>query len=79
MGLLNDDEQMEFRQLLRQLMCNQSVILSSGEKPRADQRVAVLVQSGLVEYRQDTIGITQYGRELLPQLLLDSSPTFRSI
>ena len=79
MGLLYDDEQMEFRQLLRQLMCNQSVILSSGEKLLADQRVAVLVQSGLVEYRQDTIGITQYGRELLPQLLLDSSPAFRSI
>jgi oxygen-independent coproporphyrinogen-3 oxidase len=79
MGLLNDDAQVEFRQLLRQLMCNQSVILSSGEKLLADQHVAVLVQSGLVEYRQDTIGITEYGRELLPQLLLDSSPAFRSI
>jgi oxygen-independent coproporphyrinogen-3 oxidase len=79
MGLLNDDEQIEFRQLLRQLMCNQSVMLSSGEKPLADQRVAVLVQSGLVQYQQNTIGITQYGREVLPQLLLDSSPAFRSI
>lgn len=79
MGLVNDNEQIEFRHLLRQLMCNQPVSLNAGEKPLADQRLAVLVQSGLVEYKQDMIGITEYGREWLPQLLMDSSPAFRSI
>jgi hypothetical protein len=49
------------------------------EKPLAAQRLSVLVQSGLVEYQQDVIGITEYGREWLPQLLMDSSPTFRGI
>jgi oxygen-independent coproporphyrinogen-3 oxidase len=79
MGLVNDNEQIEFRQLLRQLMCNQPVNLAAGEKPLAEQRLAVLVESGLVEYRQDKIGITEYGREWLPQLLMDSSPSFRGI
>ena len=79
MGLDNDNEQIEFRHLLRQLMCNQPVIFHPDEKPLAAQRLAVLVQSGLVEYQQDVIGITEYGREWLPQLLMDSSPTFRGI
>ena len=79
MGLDNDNEQIEFRHILRQLMCNQPVIFHPDEKPLAAQRLAVLVQSGLVEYQQDVIGITEYGREWLPQLLMDSSPTFRGI
>ena len=79
MGLVNDNEQIEFRHLLRQLMCNQRVSLNGGEKPSSAQPLSVLVQSGLVEYKQDMFGVTEYGRELLPQLLMDSSPTFRSI
>jgi oxygen-independent coproporphyrinogen-3 oxidase len=79
MGLDNDNEQIEFRHLLRQLMCNQLVMFNPDEKPLAAQRLAVLVQSGLVEYQQDVIGITEYGREWLPQLLMDSSPAFRGI
>jgi oxygen-independent coproporphyrinogen-3 oxidase len=79
MGLVNDNEQIEFRHLLRQLMCNQRVSLNGGEKPLSAQPLSVLVQSGLVEYKQDMFGVTEYGRELLPQLLMDSSPTFRSI
>ena len=53
--------------------------LNGGEKPLSAQPLSVLVQSGLVEYKQDMFGITEYGRELLPQLLMDSSPAFRSI
>lgn len=65
------------KSVMRRLMCNVSVPLSSLEQPKVAELVDSLESQGYTEREGGSVHLTSLGRLALPHFWSDSSPTFR--
>ena len=76
LGLLDSNNDVELRYLLRQLLCNQVVPAGNAALER---RLRPLIDLGVLEHTDQRLQITALGQDWLPVHLSDSSPAYRCI
>ena len=76
LGLLDSNNDVGLRYLLRQLLCNQGV---PAGRPALEKRLRPLIDLGVLEQADQRLQITAMGQDWLPVYLSDSSPAFRCI
>ena len=76
LGLLDSNNDVGVRYLLRQLLCNQGVPAGSDALKK---RLRPLIDLGVLEQADQRLQITAMGQDWLPVYLSDSSPAFRCI
>ena len=76
LGLLDSNNDVGLRYLLRQLLCNQ--VVPSGNAA-LEKRLSSLIDLGVLEHTDQRLQITTLGQDWLPVHLSDSSPAYRCI
>jgi len=76
LGLVDSNNDVGLRYLLRQLLCNQGVTAGSAA---LQKRLRPLIDLGVLEQADQRLQITAMGQDWLPVYLSDSSPAFRCI
>ncbi len=76
LGLLDSNNDVGLRYLLRQLLCNQEVPAGNAAM---EKRLRPLIDLGVLEHTDQRLRITSLGQEWLPVHLSDSSPAYRCI
>lgn len=76
LGLLDSNNDVGLRYLLRQILCNQEVPAGN---VALEKRLIPLIDLGVLEHTDQRLQITSLGQEWLPVHLSDSSPAYRCI
>ena len=76
LGLLDSNNDVGLRYLLRRLLCNQVVPAGNGA---LESRLRPLIDLGVLEHTDQRLQITALGQDWLPVHLSDSSPAYRCI